>query len=392
MSVILVGNLSGRGKEWKKMRSISVMLKPSSGMCNMKCDYCFYCDETQKRSVESYGFMSEETLKNVIRKTMLNAEESISYTFQGGEPTLRGIDFYRKALEYQQKYNRKGIAAYNAFQTNGLAIDEEWCRFLAENRILTGVSVDGTQAVHDACRHDRQGHPTFDRILRSTELMDEYGVEYNILTVVTGRAAEQIEEIYHFYQRQGWKYQQYIACLDPLGEGHPDRGYAIRPQEYGQFLIRLFDLWYRDLRKNRQPHIRQFENYAGMLLGYPPEACDQRGQCGIMYVTEADGSVYPCDFYMMDEYCLGNFNTNRLAELDAKRKELQFVERSGKLDSECAKCSWYFLCRGGCQRHRDPMENSELYRNYFCEGFRMFFEQCGERLREAAQMMRPHRH
>ena len=132
------------------MPAITVMMKPSSGMCNMTCDYCFYCDETQKRIQESYGFMSEETLKNIIRKTMINADVSVNYAYQGGEPTLRGINFFKKAVELQKKYNRKNLQVNNAFQTNGLAIDEEWCRFFVENNFLVGVSIDGISEVHDA--------------------------------------------------------------------------------------------------------------------------------------------------------------------------------------------------------------------------------------------------
>ena len=177
------------------MPSVSVLMKPSSGMCNMSCDYCFYCDETQKRIQQSYGFMSEETLKNIIRKTILNADTSVSFAYQGGEPTLRGIGFFRKAVELQKKYNRKGIQIHNAFQTNGFAIDEEWCRFLAENNFLVGVSVDGIKSTHDAYRHDQAGKDTYQRIVDSTKLMDDHGVEYNILTVVNKKTLENIDAI-----------------------------------------------------------------------------------------------------------------------------------------------------------------------------------------------------
>lgn len=370
------------------MPSVSVLMKPSSGMCNMSCDYCFYCDETQKRIQQSYGFMSEETLKNIIRKTILNADTSVSFAYQGGEPTLRGIGFFRKAVELQKKYNRKGIQIHNAFQTNGFAIDEEWCRFLAENNFLVGVSVDGIKSTHDAYRHDQAGKDTYQRIVDSTKLMDDHGVEYNILTVVNKKTLENIDAIYSEYRKRGWKYQQYIACLDPMGEGHQNTEYAISPEEYGSFLIRLFEFWYRDWKRNRQPYIRQFDNYIAMLLGYPPEACDQRGTCGIQYVVEADGSVYPCDFYMLDDYCLGNFNVSRMSEMDEKRREIGFVKRSRKLDPECSRCPYYQLCRGGCQRHRDPVEKEEYYRNYFCKGYKLFFEKCSDKMLEIAKAIR----
>ena len=370
------------------MPAISVMIKPSSGMCNMSCDYCFYRDETQKRSQESYGFMSEKTLKNVIRKTMLRAEGMISYAFQGGEPTLRGLAFFQKVVEYQNQYNKNKIQVHNALQTNGLLIDEDWCRFLKENHFLVGVSLDGTKEIHDTYRHTRkEGGPTFDLVCSAIRLMESYGVDFNILTVVNQAAADNIQEIYSFYRQKKWNYQQYIACLDPLDEPHGQNEYSLAPEQYGQFLIRLFRLWYKDWKKGRQPYIRQFENYIGILLGHFPEACDQRGTCSIQNVVEADGSVYPCDFYMLNDYCLGNFNENRLDEIDARRKEIGFLERSLKLDPDCKHCAYYRLCRGGCQRNRDWAPEIQAYQNYFCQSYRMFFDACLNEMEEIARSL-----
>ena len=372
------------------MPPISVLIKPSSGMCNMTCDYCFYCDETQKRTQKSYGFMSEATLKNVIRKTMLRAEGTACYTFQGGEPTLRGLDFFEKVLFYQKQYNKKGVQVYNSLQTNGLFMDETWCRFLRENRFLTGISLDGIQKTHDACRHNRKDNaPTFDRICKSIALLETHHVEFNILTVVNQTVSQNIQEIYALYKRQKWNFQQYIACLDPLKEPHGQNSYSIPPESYGQFLTELFRLWYKDWKKNRQPYIRQFENYIAILLGQFPESCDQRGTCSIQYAVEADGSVYPCDFYMTDEYRLGNFNEHRLDEIDAKRREISFLERSLLLDQSCKLCTYYSLCKGGCQRNRDWNPETKTYQNYFCQSYRMFFDSCLDGLTEAASSLPP---
>ena len=353
----------------------------------MKCDYCFYCDETQKRIQESYGFMSEQTLKNVIRKTMLRAEGAVSYAFQGGEPTLRGIDFFEKVVEFEKQYNKHGIRVNNALQTNGYLIDEAWCEFFQKNHFLIGLSVDGTKEIHDSYRHTKDGKPTFDRIHHAAELMDRYGVEYNILTVVNQKVASNITEIYEFYKKQGWNYQQYIACLDPLDEAHGENEYALEPKQYGRFLIELFELWYADWKNGTQPYIRQFENYVGILLGYQPEACDQRGICGIQNVVEADGSVYPCDFYMLDEYRLGNFNANQMEEINAKRKEIGFVERSLLLDEECKACEYFNICHGGCQRNRDLNELTGKYQNYFCESYKMFFAACLPQMKEMVKTL-----
>ena len=356
------------------MPPMNILIKPASGLCNLQCDYCFYCDESAKRAQASYGFMSEETLRNIIRKTIGHAEGSITYAFQGGEPTLCGIPFFKKAMELQKQYNRNHIEVRNTLQTNGYLIDEAWCEFLKENHFLVGLSVDGVEETHDCFRHTKEGKPTYQRIEQAAEQMDAYGIDYNILTVVHKKVAHRIEEIYRDYRRHRWEYQQYIACLEPLGEGHGKTAYGLTPKEYGEFLIRLFDLWYEDWEKGRAPHIRRLENYFQILTGTVPESCEQMGHCGSQIVAEADGSAYPCDFYALDAYCLGNFNTDRLGDLELERKRIGFQERSRNISDKCRECKFYFICRSGCHRNREYHAEAGGYENYFCEGYRMFFE------------------
>lgn len=369
------------------MPPVSVLMKPSSGNCNMICDYCFYCDEMKNRERESYGFMSEATLKNVIRRTMLVADNHISYAFQGGEPLLRGLPFFEKVMQYQTQYNKRGIPVSNALQTNGYALNEEWCKFFKKNNFLIGVSVDGTRSIHDFYRHSKTGTDTYDIIKNNIALLERYEVDYNILTVVTSTVAVNIKEIYREYEKQGWKFQQYIECLDPIGEERGQRHYSLTPKVYGQFLVDLFNMWYEDWKEQKQPYIRKFENYIAILAGYLAEACDQRGVCSIQTVVEADGSVYPCDFYMTDEYCLGNFNTHRLSEINEKRQEIGFIERSLRISDKCKKCRFYSVCRGGCQRNKIQTDSEDGYYNYFCEGYHMFFEQCIDKMMEIAKSL-----
>ena len=368
------------------MKNISVMIKPVSGLCNMNCSYCFYCDEAQKREKNCYGQMSEETLKNVIRKTMLSADGVVSYTWQGGEPSLRGLDFFRQAVELQKKYNRNGVQVLNAFQTNGYAITEEWCEFFRENHFLIGLSVDGTQELHDVFRRGTDGGGTYDRVKRTADLFSRTGVEFNVLTVVTSQLAEHTKEVYEPYRSIGWQFQQYIACLDPYGERKGERAYSLLPLQYGKFLSELCGLWYQDLLKGRQPYIRQFENYVGMAAGYRPESCEQCGICGEQYVAEADGSIYPCDFYVMDDWYLGNLNRDRLDAIDAKRLELSFIERSAP-GAECRACRFFSLCRGGCMRNRTK-DRDGTYKNDFCEGYQLFFRQWYDTFAELGQKVR----
>ena len=222
--------------------------------------------------------------------------------------------------------------------------------------------------------------------MKTAKLFDEKQVEYNILTVVNSRTAGKISRIYDFYKKNHWQYQQYIACLDPLGEEPGNREYSLTPEVYGDFLIQLFKWWYFDLQRGNQPYIRMFENYISILMGCEPEACDQRGICSIQYVVEADGSVYPCDFYVLDQYKMGNINENSIAELTERGQEIGFVEQSLKRPEGCEKCPYAFLCRGGCQRNRKIEGNST--RNYFCSAYKKFFQYALPEMEQIAARMR----
>ena len=258
------------------MPPIQLLIKPASGSCNLRCRYCFYEDEMSLRSTANYGIMSRETLEAVVEKSLAYADRSCGFTFQGGEPTLAGLDFFRELMRLEEKHNRKGVQISNAIQTNGFGLDEAWAAFFAESHFLVGVSLDGNKYTHDACRVGPDGGGTFEVVMKTIALFERFSVEYNILTVVNRATAERADKIYAFYAKNHFQYQQYIACLDPMGEPAGGRDYSLTPERYGDFLIRLFDLWYLDLQKGRQPYIRQFENCVALLLGYEPESCEQR--------------------------------------------------------------------------------------------------------------------
>ncbi|MDK2964695.1 anaerobic sulfatase maturase [Lacrimispora sp.] len=364
------------------MPPVNLLIKPASGLCNMECDYCFYCDESEKRRQASYGFMSKETLINVMRKTLSYGEQSVGIAFQGGEPTLCGIDFFEEAVRCVKQYNVNNLKIEYALQTNGYSITEEWCEFFKKNHFLVGLSVDGMEETHDKYRHSKKGKGTYQKVLNAARLMKKSGVDFNILTVVNKETAENIISIYKEYKRNGWEYLQFIACLDPLGETRGQREYSLTPKAYGEFLIKLFHLWYKDWKRGKQPYIRQFENYIGILLKYEPESCEQRGICGIQNVVEADGGVYPCDFYVLDEFKLGNLNQDTMAKIQERRSEIGFVDRSLNHSEDCRQCRWFSLCRGGCYRCREGVVD-----NYFCESYRMFFENCFTQMEEISRFL-----
>ena len=370
------------------MQLQTVLIKPSSSQCSMYCDYCFYCDEAAKREYKSYGMMSEEVLRKIIKKVLFNAVTDVCFMFQGGEPTLRGIEFFEKAVEFEQKFNKNRVRITNAIQTNGLMLDDKWCTFLKKYEFLVGVSVDGTKETHDVCRHTCDGKPTYDRISRSLEILENYGIDYNVLTVVNSFTAPKIKEIYNEYKKKGWKYQQYITCLEPLGEQERNSRYSLTSEMYGKFLTELFNLWYKDWKKGKAPYIRQFENYIAILMGHQPESCEQRGICSMQGVVEADGSVYPCDFYVLDEYRVGNFNDNTINEFFEHENAKRFIEESKQLSMKCRECRYFSLCRGACRRSRIKDETGG-YINYYCEGYKHFFDKTIDRLSEIARYLKP---
>ena len=360
------------------MPPINLLIKPASGMCNLRCRYCFYHDLTAKRETASYGMMKPEVLEQVIGKALDYADGECTIAYQGGEPTLAGLNFFRQSILFQKKYNHKKIAVHNAIQTNGYGLDEQWAEFLAANRFLVGISVDGTSKTHDAFRLDARGKGTFSQVMKTVRIFREHHVEFNILTVVHAHTAKKIRDIYRFYKANQLHYLQFIPCLDPFGQEPGKEEYSLTPKGYGGFLCSLFD--YEDIIKGEAIHIRQFENYVEMLLGYPPESCGMSGICSFQHVVEADGGVYPCDFYVMDGYRLGNLTKDGFEDIQRRRAEIQFIEKSMAVDEKCRNCKYDSICRGGCKRYREPKADGRLRLNYFCESYRMFFSHAGDRL------------
>ncbi len=363
------------------MPPLTLLIKPASGNCNLRCRYCFYEDISCKRAQSSFGMMTDETLRYLVEKAFSEAEGGVTFAFQGGEPTLVGLPFYKKLIFYIDTYNTQKLPVQKTIQTNGVLIDEEWASFLAEQRFLVGLSLDGPRELHDLNRVTPSGKGSFDQVMRAVSLFEKYKVEYNILCVVTKRVASHIKEVYRFFGKQGFCYLQFIPCLDPLGESRGKHPYSLTHADYTVFLKTLFDRWYEDIAKGSYVSIRQFENYVQMLRGNPPESCGMSGRCACYFVVEADGSVYPCDFYVLDEWQLGSIFEGSFAALQSSETAQRFIGGSACLDPKCRACKWYPLCRGGCRRDR------EAERNYFCQSYMDFFEYALPRLQELARYL-----
>lgn len=368
------------------MPPLSLLIKPASSNCNLRCQYCFYHSIAENRETCSYGIMNIETLELIVKKAFEYAEGSCTFAFQGGEPTLAGLDFFSRFIELVKKYNIKKVKVNFALQTNGVVIDENWAKFLSENKFLAGLSLDGPKDIHDITRLDSSGKGSFNRVMAAAYLFNRYHVDYNILCVVNAYVARHAGKVYTFYKKHGFEYLQFIPCLDPLNEKPGGHQYSLTPERYAQFLKKLFDDWYNDISRGERISIRYFDNFIEMLAGYPPESCGMSGMCTGYFVIEANGGVYPCDFYVLDEWYLGNIHDTGFEHLKSTETAHRFTEVSKYTDPQCNECKWLKLCRGGCRRSREPFSDGKPVLNYYCQSFKEFFEYSIERLMKLTGM------
>ncbi len=373
------------------MHPLSIMLKPASSNCNMRCKYCFYFDETENREVKSYGFISNETTETLIKKALEFSVGHCSFMFQGGEPTLVGIDYYRNFVKLVDKHNTKKLHISYAIQTNGYLIDDEFAKFFQENGFLVGVSLDGTKELNDLNRIDVAGKSTYNKVIRAINSLEKHKVEFNILSVVTKQSCRNIEKTYNFLKKNRLYWHQYIACLDPMQDDRGTSPHSLTTKDYSNFLKKLFDIWYLDIKKGETISIRFFDDILLCLVQGRANSCGMQGMCTYHYVMEAGGEMYPCDFYMIDNYKIGNINQVDFAEIDENRKKLNFIERSTVHPDECKECKWYFLCKSGCMRDRENFKTGELEKTYLCEAYKEFYDYTYDRFVEIANMIKRRR-
>lgn len=355
------------------MEHATVMIKPASSLCNMRCSYCFYCDVAQNRDTKSYGIMAEATAVNIIEKAFDAATRSVSLIFQGGEPTLAGLDFFVFFTGKVTQLNKNKIKVFYSIQTNGLDISEDFAKFFANNSFLVGLSMDGYRELHDYFRLDAGGYPTHSRVLKTAKLFDRYKVEYNILSVITAQTAKHIEKIYGFFKNGGFKYLQFIPCLAPLGSEPFSLPHALTPALYEEFLTRLFKLYYNDFMAGNYISIRFFDNLVNIAAGQPAEQCGTLGYCPGQLIIEGDGSVFPCDFYCVDYWRLGNIKEMSIEAISKTEKMKEFRTSSLHDDEKCKTCDVYDFCRGGCRRDRDLNIAGAAGENIYCEALYNFF-------------------
>lgn len=364
------------------MEYINFLIKPASGLCDMRCKYCFYEDVSNNREQKSYGMMSLETAEILVRRLFAEPRRQVTIGFQGGEPTLIGVEFYRQFIALVKRYNTQNAAVAYSIQTNGHRLNKEWVQFFAENRFLVGISCDGPAKEHNEMRVDAAGHGTFADVMSAVRLLETHKVEFNILCVITGFTARHGRKLYEFFRQKGLRYLQFIPCLDPLEEKRGGQKFSLTPEKYMAFLRDVFDCWYRDWAAGDYISVRLFEDYVHILCGRGPSTCACAGVCGQYFLVEADGGVYPCDFYVLDEWRMGNILEQPFEELTQSPQARTFLMESRGIADECAVCQYYAVCRGGCKRDRMAEAGN---RNYFCAAFKSFFDYALPRLQTIAQ-------
>ncbi len=339
---------------------ISVMIKPASDACNLRCGYCFYHSLSSMRKDAFHGVMDIETAFDIIDKGLTYAQNDRFYlSFQGGEPLLAGKKFFIAVGEKLR--GKKNVVL--AVQTNGTLIDDEWCKIFNEYHYLVGISLDGTEKT---CRYRVKidGTPAFDDIMKGIELLQKNGVQFNVLTVLSKEAVNDIDDIYAFYKQNGFKYLQFIPCLKPL-DGAADGTEYPTEEEYGIFLKKLFYLYFKDVINGEYTSIRQMDNFVRLARGERAEQCGMNGVCSRQFVIEGDGTVYPCDFYCLDKYELGNIKDTDFFALARSEKAKKFLQESTVVMEKCKKCDFFRMCYGGCKRERGDIAKCNAYKEFF---------------------------
>ncbi len=367
-----------------------IMVKPTGAACNLNCSYCFYLDK-QELYPGSRFRMTDEVLEAYLRQ-LIEAHETnhVTVAWQGGEPTLMGLDFYRKAIEIQKKYRKPGMTFENTLQTNGTLLDEAWCRFLKENDFLVGISIDGPREYHDACRKEKSGGGTFDRAAAGLRRLQQYRVDYNILATVNAANADFPLETYRFFRDDfGAQYLQFIPIVERGNNGVTEQ--SVRPEQWGQFLNRIFDEWVR--RDVGRTFVLNFDGVLAGWMGKAGTLCIFGRTCGLGLALEHNGDLYSCDHFVDPEHKLGNILQSALIDMVGSQRQQDFGRQKWEsLPEYCHNCEFVFICNGECPKNRfvnTPDGQPGL--NYLCCGYRAFFRHSAPDMKIMASLLRSNR-
>ncbi len=356
------------------MTQVSFLIKPASSLCNLRCKYCFYSDVSHNRSESSMGIMKKEVMEKLIEQSLTLPVDTIQYCFQGGEPTCAGIDYFKAFINYVNTKNTQGKQIQYAIQTNGTLINEEWIQLLKENHFLVGISIDGFVKNHDYFRKDAQGKGTLKTILFNLRRLRNAGIDFNILTVLTKELSKKPKELYSFYKENNFDFVQIIPCLPSLQRNEASDCFALSPKEFCSFYKQFFDMWYEDYMHGKYMSVTLFDNLIPMYKGIAPQQCGMLGKCHMQIVVEGNGNIYPCDFYVLDQYFCGNVLTDSLQEMIQGTAAKKFIQEKRRTCTQCSTCAFVNMCHGNCKRLSDC-----YYTEEYC-GYKEFLEYSKEKM------------
>ena len=398
----------GGPEDTPRRAAFHIMTKPIGPICNLDCKYCFYLEKEKLYDKGEKWRMSDQVLEEYVRRYIESQEvPEISFAWQGGEPTLLGVGFFRKAVELQRQYaNGKRIS--NAIQTNGTLLDDEWCAFFSENQFLVGLSIDGPRELHDRYRVDKRQQPSFDAVIRGLDLLKKHNADFNTLTVVNRVNSQRPLEVYRFLQEIGSQYLQFIPLVERLpqkqasmpldlaeppvpgdaNDAGPVTSWSVEARQYGEFLVRIFDEWVR--KDVGRTFVQLFDMALGQWMGLGSSLCVFAERCGAAMAMEHNGDLYACDHYVYPRYKLGNLLNQSLVEMAGSEQQRKFGnDKFDSLPQYCRKCSVRFACNGECPKHRFMhTPDGEPGLNYLCPGYKRFFTHIDAHMRTMADLLR----
>jgi uncharacterized protein len=387
------------------MNPFHIMAKPHGAICNLNCTYCYYLEKENLYAAKGRDFrMSDDVLEAYIRQYIQSQPaEHVSFAWQGGEPTLLGVPFFERVVELQKKYAGNKIID-NAFQTNGTLLDDAWGEFLARNKFLIGLSVDGPEEIHDAYRVDKGGQPTFARVMRGLSILNKHGVEFNTLTVINRLNSYRPRDVYRFLKEIGSKYLQFIPVVEQKASKPDPNGlvllkpyarqettvseWSVEPLQFGKFLSSVFDEWV--LSDVGRVFVQIFDVSLESWAGLPQSLCVFAPECGKALAVEHNGDLYSCDHFVYPENKLGNIMEKAMSGLVNSPQQTRFGNAKLRaLPSDCLKCDVRFACNGECPKHRfDTTASGEYGLNYLCAGYKHFFHHIDPYMRFMANELR----
>ena len=366
----------------------SLLVKPAGPDCNLDCTYCFYLEKKKEFPESITHRMSVNVLEELIKQAMTQGGPHVSFAWQGGEPTLMGLPFFKQAVDFQLKYcGNKTVS--NGLQTNGILLTKEWAKFLKDYNFLVGLSLDGPEHIHNRYRLTKGQKGSWENVYESARMLINQGVETNALTVVNDYSVQFPEEIYKFHKALGLNFMQFIPCVE-TDPSHPSQAasYSVSAEKYGDFLIKVFDLWYAEIKNGiESTSVRYFDSVFHKYVNLVPPDCTLMKQCGVYLVVEHNGNIYSCDFFVENEWKLGNILNGGLNEMLNSPKQIKFGKMKAKMPKECYSCIWLSKCYGGCtkDRLRDPADHGS---NHFCLSYKIFFEHADEKFKHLARQWR----